>query len=147
MQIRTYRLLNNSTYFGCFGKCLNWHKSLVPFEMSIYPFLSTSSLDTEVNKGKWAQRMKSHRMWTMIVLLHQVANSLVVNRTVEDTKPTERPQAHKIDNNNPYGGLPPVELGKRRKSVIFEPAPKCADEQVKLSGYLLHRLPTVYWLF
>ena len=55
-----------------------------------------------------------------IVLLHQVVNSLVVNQTVEDTKPTERPQTHKIDNKNPYGGLPPVEPGKGRQSVIFE---------------------------
>ena len=57
----------------------------------------------------------------MIVLLHQVISSLAVNHTVEDTKPTERPQTHKIDNKNPYGGLPPVEPGKGRQSVIFEP--------------------------
>ena len=63
----------------------------------------------------------SRRIWATIVLLHQAVNSLVVNRTVEDTKPTERPQAHKIDNQNPYAGLPPVEPGRGRQSVIFEP--------------------------
>ena len=63
----------------------------------------------------------SRRVWTMVFLLHQVTSSLAVNRTAEDTKPTERPQTHKINNGNPYEGLPPVQPGKGWQSIIFEP--------------------------
>ena len=64
---------------------------------------------------------KLRRVWMTIVLLYQVIDSLAVNQTVEETKPTDRPQTHKINNRNPYEGLPPVEPGKGRQSVIFEP--------------------------
>ena len=57
----------------------------------------------------------------MVFLLHQVTSSLAVNRTAEDTKPTGKPRTHRIDNNNPYEGLPPVQPGGGRQSVIFEP--------------------------
>ena len=44
-----------------------------------------------------------------------------MNRTVEDIRLPGRPKTHKIDNTNPYGGHPPVEPGRGRQSVIFEP--------------------------